>query len=289
MRWIYPITVEFKCITKQRIVQTKLKNTNYLIFSEINVFMYLRDVFKSGAIKTGIFCVAIFVNVELVNSQSIRYEAFHGSFIIKFRDKINKEIYPLLVHTDPTIAKRKDVIEILDEQFAKGVKKKIIIDYSDSTWTTTIGFNNIKQGTRVHEKKMFRDSCLIGAGYLKKTSQELMISGLKCRKFVIESDSMIINLWVTDSYNYDFAKVFELLLHSGMINQQFKNRNWLKVHLKRGMIIKVDIRDSNNNQQEIMLSEIKFGESIDGFEDISGYKIADIPEGQNCGVIEIEK
>lgn len=237
------------------------------------------------------FLLSSFLLFCLMSSgQNNPSKKFAGSFLIDLKSTISDQNFPMRCFTDLNQKERKDVIEIIDDQHGKGILKRVMINYVDSNWTTTIGFNDIKQGTRVHDRLMFRDSCKSVLMKFKKEEKQEVVNNLACQRYSYRNDSLEIFVWLSKAFNYDVTVPITMLMHSGIISREFKNKLWQHLHFKVGMIVKVNVRDrKNKTEQTIEIKEIKPGQIDQKMLSLTGYRIADIPEGQNCGVLETEK
>ncbi len=175
---------------------------------------------------------------------------------------------------------------IQDNQVKKGVIKRLIFNPADSTWLMLMAINKIKQGTLVHKASMFRDSLFTNNLRLIKTKNKKTIEGYNCIKYIINDDKYSTELWVAKSLNYNVSKMYSLLRHCGMISDFSKTGNWYKKNEIEGMILEVNSVDKHTNTSySIKISEIKQGVVLNDYFDTSNFKISEIPEGQNCGVV----
>ena len=178
----------------------------------------------------------------------------------------------------------KIAMEIHDDIEKKGVFKRIIFDFNDSNWTLLMSIKDIKQGTRIGATAMFKDSCKLKKIQIKKSIQNEIVAGMNCRRITINLDQYIADLWITDQFNFDVSRMFELLLHSGLMNPILKKGKWFEYHTKKGMIVKVNLRNKNTDENySISLDQIEKNKINARVFNIEGYKIADIEEGKNCG------
>ena len=76
------------------------------------------------------------------------------------------------------------VLQVQDNMLKKGVNKRVLFKPADSTWTMTISFNNVKQGTRIHGAAMFRDTAKHKPVKFTNTSEKKILEGYICNKII---------------------------------------------------------------------------------------------------------
>ena len=71
-----------------------------------------------------------------------------------------------------------------------------------------------------------------------------------------------------------------------MLSKHIQRGDWYLAKNINGMILEVTSRKKSTGETYMMyLTNIKAGEINSRLFDISGYRISDIPEGQNCGAV----
>jgi hypothetical protein len=175
-------------------------------------------------------------------------------------------------------------LQIQDPMMSKGVNKRIIFTPTDSTWTMLISFNKIKQGTRIHAAAMFRDTVKQTKVTIRETKEEKKIEGYKCKKLTIDSEKYKEDVWYTEQINFDLCGVYRLLSHCGMMSDVVRAGDWFMTRSLQFMIMEAT-SFNKSTRQEYTMKITGVTKSIDySFFDIDNFKIAEIPEGQNCGV-----
>lgn len=222
------------------------------------------------------------LKIEVISGQN----SFEGSFLMTFEDSGLVDEPPLTWNIMLPANGGKLVFRVEDEMRKKGVLKRVLFDPADSTWTMTIGYNQIKQGTRIHSGKMFVDTTKHPDFRIKKTNNEKLIEGFRCRKIILESNTYKADAWVTKEFNFDLCTMYRLLCHCGMMNEQLRKSDWYLFKNIEGMIIEINSIDKQSGKkQSLKISNINRRQVDATMFDLEGYKIADIPEGQNCGPV----
>ncbi len=228
----------------------------------------------------------------LFSNLSFGQNTFVGTFSMNFQTNYSDttNLCKLNWTIDKIGNNNRQVMEMDDDMKRRGVNKRVLFDFIDSSWTMVMAIKNIKQGTKIKATKMYKDSCDSKKINLKQIKGQEIISGLKCRKLLITNSDYESEVWITDQYNYDASKLYELMLHCGLMNPILKKGKWYEYHLrKKGMIIKVKTKNKIIDEYYIMqLDQIKQGKINYSDFDISGYKISVIEEGKNCGAVEVQ-
>jgi len=255
-----------------------------LIFYQVycSMFVMMRSIFR---LKNSYIILFILLLPSGARGQKI----FDGSFMMSFNTEgVEKSFVPMLWNVDG----KQTLIELQDEMRARGVSKRVLFSPADSTWTMTISFNRVKQGTRIHAAAMYRDTAVFKPR-LRMTNSSRLINGLKCRKYIIESKDYIAEIWVTDQYIYNIAFIYKLLSHCGMMGEFVSQGDWFMSKEIKGMIMEIhSVRKSAgkvNQSYTITISQLNPGAPDHTLFNLDGFKISDIPEGQHCGPVETGK
>ena len=249
-----------------------------------NSFQYCQKGVKNRIIALG-FIPFLFCLTAKCQTQ------FQGSFLMKFSTTYanTEDLYSLTWTIDRSFNSERMAMEIEDEMKKRGVNKKVIYNFSDSSWTMAMSIKDIKQGTKMGAKMMYKDSCKSKEIKIKRFKNNEIISGKEFKKIIIQKDEYDTELWITNQYNYDISKMYELLLHNGLMNPILKKGKWYEYHIKKGMIVKVKtINKTTGENYSFTIENIKQGAINQSIFDLRGYKISVIEEGQNCGVVIIE-
>ena len=218
---------------------------------------------------------------------SLAQADFSGSFLMSFESTGSEKQEPSLswnVHS--TKSDHKMVMEIKDEMNKKGVSKRVLFDPADSTWIMMMAYNNVKQAVRVHASSMFRDSVPPKKVVFKKTNIEKVIEGYKCKKYTLESENYFSEIWVTEQVEFNLNKVYTLLSHCGMTGDLVRKGDWFRQKKIRGMILEVRTTNkSTGSNYTVKITQIKSGIIEEALFKLTGFRISDIPEGQNCGAV----
>jgi hypothetical protein len=219
-----------------------------------------------------------------VNAQT----KFEGDFLFKWNSSlVSNTEYPLLCHVKNETSGNKLAIEILDDLRSKGVKKSILFDPADSTWTMLISINNLKMGTSVKRGAIFRDRKKEPSIKIKRLNINKKINGYTCREIVLESNAFMTSIWITNQFSFETETLFSLLAHCGVLENLKSECDWQTWSPGKGMILRVDSKNKKTNELiSLNISEIKTHKVDDFVFSKEGYKISIIPEGQNCGVVK---
>ncbi len=214
-------------------------------------------------------------------SQSI----FQGSFLMSFTSSnITIQDYPLQWTIQPVSGGIRMAMEIEDTMRKKGVDKRVLFNPTDSTWIMLMAIGNVKQGTKIHRAMMYRDSTLNQKEIVKSAKVSKIISNLKCYKTIRETDTFITEYWITNEYTFNICKVYKLLSHCGMMSESIRKGDWFNWKNPKGMIIEITTKNKlSGDSYTVSLSQIKLNDINLQLFNLSGYKISEIPEGQNCG------
>lgn len=176
------------------------------------------------------------------------------------------------------------MMEIKDEMNVKGVIKRAMFSPADSTWIMTLAYNMNKQAVKVHSSSMYRDSVQDDKKItFKKTTEQKRIQGILCRKVIFESEKYYSEVWVSDSFKVELAKLYGLMSHCGMAGEFIRKGDWYKTGKVKGMILEVYCREKKTGASyTIRISSIHTGSVDDKIFSLSGFKISEIPEGQSC-------
>ena len=178
-------------------------------------------------------------------------------------------------------------MEMQDSMRRKGVSKRVLFNPKDSTWTMLLSFNNVKQGSRVHRADMFRDRADSINFKVIYTKQKKAVEGFICKKIIIESSRYISELWITKNLSFDLTFIYKLLNHCGMMGEIVRKGDWYKWNDFKGMILEVkSTKKSNGETYTLRISQIKRGVIDPALFTTTGFRISEIPEGQNCGPIK---
>ena len=211
---------------------------------------------------------------------------FFGSFVMSFKVAESTRDEPLLWIIEPVADGGKMALEIQDEMKNKGVSKRVLFNPADSTWTMMIEFNKIKQGSRIHAAMMYHDTVKRNELKRKITKERRNIGGYRCKKIIIESEKFIADVWVTDQVKFDLCNVYRLLSHCGMMSEFVRKGDWYFSKNLNEMIMEVtSIKKSTGELYTMSILMMKPGDTNESFFTTDGFKIADIPEGLNCGVV----
>ena len=216
-------------------------------------------------------------------------EIFNGSFLMTFASSTNAGDYPMLWNVEPDSTGGRMALEIQDEMTRKGISKRILFNPSDSTWTMLMEYNKVKQGSRIHAADMYRPKTKkVKQKKITKTltNSRKRIEGYTCKKIVLESEDYYSEIWYTESLKFDLAKIYNLLSHCGMISDFVKTGEWYKSEKFPGMILEVFSQNKSTEEfYTLTLSQLKPGQINESFFTTAGFRISDIPEGQNCGTV----
>ena len=192
--------------------------------------------------------------------------------------------FPLQWTIQPVSGGIRMAMEIEDTMRKKGVDKRVLFNPTDSTWIMLMAIGNVKQGTKIHRAMMYRDSTLNQKEIVKSTKVAKIISNLKCYKTIRETDTFITEYWITNEYTFNICKVYKLLSHCGMMSESIRKGDWFNWKNSKGMIIEITTKNKlSGDSYTVSLSQIKLNDINLQLFNLSGYKISEIPEGQNCG------
>lgn len=225
--------------------------------------------------------------VAFLTLASVNYaqNPFYGSFTMSFESTDSIKNIPLQWHILQEVDGGKMTFELQDEMKKKGVSKRVLFNPADSTWTMLIAFNKIKQGSRIHAAAMYRDTIKHIPLNVKITKEKKIIDGYMCNKIIFESDQNIAEGWMTKNIKFDICNVYGLLSHCGMMNEYIHKGDWYFADDIHHMIIQLNSRNKETGKTySLKISNIKAGDVNLNFFKIDDFKIADIPEGLNCGI-----
>ncbi|CAN5688365.1 hypothetical protein BH11BAC1_BH11BAC1_18790 [soil metagenome] len=212
---------------------------------------------------------------------------FRGSFLMSFSEgnASQKKAWPFHCTTDVT----KTAIEIKDEMNTKGVNKRIIYNLLDSSWLMLLSYNNVKQATRINATAMFSDKMIVPKVKILLTGETKMIDGNSTKKYIIESETDSAVAWIAAGMNFDIGNLYKMLAHCGMMNSYVDDGTWYYAKKIRGMVLEVtSYSKTNGTSYSMFVTGIQPNEIIVPYFDLAGYKITDIPPGENCGQVAIE-
>lgn len=217
--------------------------------------------------------------------------SFRGSFLMSFRSSAESEKNPaLLWNIQAGNDGGKMMLEIQDDMKKKGVSKRVIFNTSDSTWTMLLEFVNSKQGSRIHAASMFRDTTTLQKITMKKSTDRRTIDGYRCKKIILESDAYLAEAWLTNQFTFDLCYIYKLVSHCGLMGEFVRDGDWFNWKNARGMIIEVTSTKKKNGESYTMnISNVTTDPISEDLFSVKGFKISDIPDGQNCGAKEEEK
>ncbi len=219
-------------------------------------------------------------------TNSVGQENFSGNLLMSFKASIgpNKD-FPLLWNIEKEPEGGRMVLEIQDDMQKKGVSKRVLFNPNDSTWIMMMEYNLVKQGTKIHAAKMFNDTINPGLFKIKKTKEKRTISGQECKKIILTSDKYISEVWITKKLKLNLSYIYKLLSHCGLMSEFVRNGDWYNFNNISGMIVEVTSKNKSTGESYTMsISDIKPGVINNAFFSTNGFRISDIPEGQNCGV-----
>ena len=132
---------------------------------------------------------------------------------------------------------------------------------------------------------MYRDTTSHRKTTYRFASGKKNILGYKCKKLIIESDSSTAEVWVTDQIKFDLCKVYRLLSHCGLMSEVVRKGDWFYNKKIKAMVMEVTSKNKSNGETYTMtISNIKPGIIDSSHFTTNGFRISEIPEGQNCGV-----
>ena len=245
--------------------------------SEVILSLFIRRV----------YIVFLICQSTLVFSQT----TFQGSFLMSFKSSGDSTSdVPLFWNVQSTANGGKTVMEIEDGMRSKGVSKRVLFNPTDSTWIMLMEIGNIKQGTRIHRAAMYRDTTKEVKTKMVSTRLKRAINGYNCKKIIIETKEYLTELWITDQINYSICNSYKLLCHCGMINENVRKGDWFERKNLKGMILEITSKNKITRESySVFISELKPNFISPKLFDLSGYKLSDIPEGQNCGPVSAGK
>jgi len=223
-----------------------------------------------------------------VSNNTFAQKEFSGTFTMHIltSDKTDKEI-PLSWYLQSKKEGGKMAMQIMDDQLAKGVNKRVIFNPSDSTWLMLMGVNKIKQGTKIHRAAMFRDSTESPIYSAKKVKETKIINGYQCYKFTLKTKKNISEIWVTNQIQCNIGFIYKLLRHCGMIETSARKGDWYRSKYIKGMILEIHSQNLVTKEDYTMkITDLQLAVTKKELLDTDGYRISVIPEGQNCGVQE---
>jgi len=226
-----------------------------------------------------ILILLLFFNIAVYSQTAL---PFRGSFLMTFSESSpgQKKVWPFDCTTDVV----KTGLEKQDDMKAKGVHKRIVYDMADSSWLMLMHYNKIKQGTRIKAAAMYKDTMASPVVKIKSVREEKLIEGYHCKKFIAESKSDSAVLWVSSEINFDLSRLYKMLAHCGMMSGSLDEGTWYYAKDLKGMVLEVTSMNRKTKESYTMhISSIRPNDVRYDFFDIEGFKINDIPEGQNCG------
>ncbi|CAN5367225.1 hypothetical protein BH11BAC2_BH11BAC2_26620 [soil metagenome] len=261
---------------------SSLNETNYYIRPMSSVFKY----HSCRLIKYLLIGVISFCHTNLFAQQQ-----FNGAFLMSFTNSVNSvEDFPLEWQIESKADGGKMMLEIKDEANKKGVKKRVMFNPLDSTWTMLMEIGTVRQGSKVHRAMMFRDSVLSEKVNITATKEYKTINNYSCRKYIRESKRYHSEIWVSSKFDFDICKIYYLLSHCGMMSDFMRKGDWFYWKNSRGMIMEITSKDKQKEESySIQISQIELNKVNPQLFVTKGYKISEIPEGQNCGVAVEEK
>ena len=233
----------------------------------------------------------IFLFTLMHNYILLGQEVFHGNFLMSFSSSTEKIMdSPMLWNIESINNGGRMALQIQDELLDKGVSKRVIFNPADSTWTMLLSLNSIKQGSRVKRGEMYRQSKSGNKILIKADHAKRIIAGYKCKKYTFESSKYKAEVWVTNEIKFDLGHIYKLLAHCGMVSDIMRKGDWFLSGFSNGMILEVTSHKIETDESYTMhISDIHKSDVNEKMFDITGFKISEIPEGQNCGVIIDDK
>ena len=229
----------------------------------------------------------LFISIE-INAQ----QAYTGSFLLTFQSSSqDNNDFPMLWNIEPAKEGGHMAMEIQDDMIKKGVSKRVLFDMKDSTWTMLMEFNKVKQGSRIHAADMFREKKKSKINIeAHSTNIKKLIDGYNCNKIIIDTDKYHSEIWVTDKIDFNLGKIYLLLSHCGMMNEYVRKGDWFLFETKKQMILEVTSKSKlTGDAYTLQITDIHPKEINPHFFETNGFRISDIPEGQNCGVVVDDK
>lgn len=207
---------------------------------------------------------------------------FRGSFLMSFNEEGlgQKKAWPFQCTTDIS----KTGLEIKDDMNKKGVLKRILYNEVDSTWLMLIGYNKVKQATLIHARAMFSNKMKSPVVITKPTGEKKVISGYTCMKYITVSENDSAVVWASQDLQFDLGRLYKMLSHCGMMSSYVDEGTWFYSRKIKGMVLEVTSFTKKTGAFYTMnISDIRPNEINESYFDISGYRISNIPEGENCG------
>jgi hypothetical protein len=222
--------------------------------------------------------------MQLIWTGLFAQKTFSGTFLMTFTSTQKDKDFPLLWTVEKPEQGSNLALQIQDPMMNKGVSKRVVFNPKDSIWTMLISFNKIKQGTRIHAAAMYRDTVKQRRVTIRTMKEFKYIEGYKCQKITIDSDKYLDEVWITEKIDFDLCSVYRLISHCGMMSDVVRKGDWFMTRSIRNMIL--EAKSSNKSSHETYTMHITgINKSIDfSYFDMQDFKIADIPEGQSCGV-----
>ncbi len=232
-------------------------------------------------IRKTVILLCLTLKLTLLSAQN----SFHGNFLMSFRSAAGSDQdAALLWNIQSALDGGKMAMEILDDMKIKGVTKRVLFNPADSTWTMTMEYVNSKVGTRIHAAAMFRATMKVQKIKMKTSGGRRIIDGYRCKKIILESDDYLSEVWLTDQFTFDLCYISKLVTHCGLMSDYVRHGDWFNWKNTKGMILEVTSTKKKTGESYTMnISEVKAVEVSQAFFNTSGFKISEIPEGQNCG------
>jgi hypothetical protein len=213
-----------------------------------------------------------------------KIQPFRGRFLMSFSEAVpgQKQAWPFECTVDITQIS----MEVKDDMNKKGVIKRILYNLADSSWLMLMQYNKIKQGTRIQAKAMFRDTMPTPPVRTKSMKEEKIIEGYRCRKYVTVSETDSAVIWIAPDLKFDLGRLYKMLSHCGMMKAYIDQGTLYYSKNMKGMALEVySVNKKTGVSYTMRISEVMPDEINMTFFDLTGFKIADIAEGENCGSV----
>lgn len=232
-----------------------------------------------------------FIFILFCASSLMGQPVFSGSFLMSFKSPANNAVEePMLWNIESRSDGARMAMEIQDTMRRKGVSKRVVFNPNDSTWTMLMSFGNVKQGSRIHRADLFRNPVKEQTLKIKSTTVKRTIAGYHCKKMIAESKNYTSEIWITKEFNFDICLLYKLLSHCSMINEVVRKGDWFKQKVADGMIMEItSVKKATAESYTVSISSVMPNEINPALFTTKDFRIAEIPEGQNCGVATEEK